>query len=178
MTFRTRNTPPERVKADTSGESLTKQSFEKAGNINNIMRQHLSGTSALGSLPGNPNAQRKLQFGTMPAQSYHDMLNMVTDVQNVFNRLPSRVRSRFKDVYQLLRWVENPDNIQEAVRLKLIDNPEVVEAVREAEALADAEAMNAGEAAPAGGTAPKPDPEAQPPYGGIARPATKPPNPA
>ena len=55
---------------------------------------------------------------------YQEMLNIVMDAQDRFDRLPASVRSRFNnDPAQLLEFVGDENNRAEAVRIGLIDSP-------------------------------------------------------
>lgn len=157
--FRTRNNPPPRVRAKVEGPSLTKQSFEKTANINNIMGNAIK--TGMPPMTGlfNPTNPRRAYFGEMRAESLHEMLNKVMDVQNLFRALPSRIRSRFKDAYQLLRWLEDPRNENEAIRLGLLSNPDKLDEMLAAEEKADQEAREAGETA---SRMVRADPEANP----------------
>lgn len=138
---RSRTSPPPRSKTVIEGPSKTQQNFKEEANINTMVRKHLQSPNRMGAM-GNPMATRRLQFGEVPAESYHEMLNKVTDVQNLFRTIPSRIRGRFNNnPYQLLRWLEVPENRDEAVKLGLIYDPEHLEA------LADREAREAAEAA-------------------------------
>lgn len=142
--LRSRSNPPPRSSTVIKGPSKTQQNFEADSNINNMVKKHLSGPNRLAGLQamGNPMATRRLTFGEVPSESYHEMLNKVTDVQNLFRTLPSRIRGRFNNnPYQLLRWVEVPQNRDEAIKMGLIFDPEHLEH------LADKEAREAAEAA-------------------------------
>jgi len=71
-------------------------------------------------LKGNPQGREPI-FGEVSSLSYHEQMNMVLDIQNRFNRLPPRVRRQFKnDPYQALKFIEEPSNLKEAVKLGLV----------------------------------------------------------
>lgn len=121
---RSRFTAHKVVQQDIVGDRVTKQSFEVDADVNTIVRRHLSG---VGRTLGNIGAggTRQPIFGDFSAVDYQEMLNTVTDIDNVFRRLPARVRNRFaNDPYQILRFVEDPANMQEAVKLGLMAVPE------------------------------------------------------
>lgn len=106
---------PGRRKID--GKSLSKQAPAKEADINNIVRRYLP-TGAL------PSHGRQGMYGDFTSIDYMSMLNAVADIDNTFRRLPARVRGQFRnDPYQLMRFVENPDNQKEAVRLGLLRDP-------------------------------------------------------
>lgn len=146
------------------GVEKTKQSFRDETDINTIVKRHLHNSPGrnLANI-GNPLASREPRFGHMPAKSFHEMLNAVTDIQTAFLSLPGKLRARFGgSPYQLLRWVEEPRNYKEAVKLGLIEDAELLEEVKSAEA-AEA-AKKAAEAAGQQNMMPKADSEAQPSY--------------
>lgn len=114
-----------RITANTQGESLTKQSFAPQQDVNNIVNRHMR--SAIGRGLGGiaPGGSRQPIFGDFTSIDYQAMLNQVTDAQNAFRALPARIRTRFNnDPYQLIRFVENPDNLKESVKMGLIDLPQ------------------------------------------------------
>lgn len=143
--IRSRFNRPERVKAKVEGESMTKQSFERASNVNNIMKKAVESGMPPTTGIGNPLARREMHFGEMTSVDLHEAMNKVMDTENQFRALPSRVRSRFKNAYQLLRWLEDPRNEAEAVRLGLIENEELRDRLQDLEAQADAQARQAAE---------------------------------
>lgn len=54
----------------------------------------------------------------IPHQSFHEMLNQVADAKYAFASLPATVRARFSnDPYQALRFVDDPKNLPEAIKL-------------------------------------------------------------
>lgn len=58
-------------------------------------------------------------------EDYHSSLNRIIAAQEAFDALPATVRSRFQnDPGQLLAFLENPDNRDEAVELGLVSSPE------------------------------------------------------
>lgn len=90
-----------------SGNSKTQQQYAKDQDINTIMARHAKGAGRFGRPVGDPNATAEMKFAIVPSESFHDMLNKVTDVQNQFRDLPSRTRSRYgNDPYQWLRHLE------------------------------------------------------------------------
>jgi len=150
-----------RVQQKPVGESRTQQHFQPETDINALVKKHLGGPNRFSGLSGvgNPNATRQLHFGEVPSESYHEMLNKVTDVQNLFRSLPSRVRGRFRDPYQLLRWVENPENREEALKSGFIHDPDALQDIMEKEAQADEEAAQAAQQT----SLVNPDPDSIPP---------------
>jgi len=96
-------------------------------------------------------------YGDMVRPEYVEMLNKVADVENIFNRLPAKMRAQFQNrPEQFMRWLENPENEPKAIKMGLL---------REREKQLDYKAIMEGtdETKPPA-EAPKPDPEGQPPY--------------
>jgi len=110
-----------------SNEVRTVQSDAEAGNINNM-----AGRVLQARMRGNPDG-RKPMFMEVPSESFHEMLNKVTQVQHTFQRIPARIRSRFANSPAVMMdWLQNPDNRIEAVKLGLIDDPEIRAQLEEA----------------------------------------------
>lgn len=102
-----------------SKPSKAQQNPKQETDINHIMGQYLK-TGIL----GNPNATRKPIFGDFRSRDFQEMQNALSDVQQNFASLPSRIRGRFNnDPYQLLRFVEDPANQEEAIKMKLASPP-------------------------------------------------------
>lgn len=153
--------------------SRTQQQFKEETNINNIMSRYK--TTGLV-----PQTQRRPIFGDFMALDFQQMMNSISDVEQNFASLPSRIRGRFKnDPYQLLRFVEDPANIEEAIKLKLLAPPpttyeEAYELAAQAEeeklikeqraAEAAAKALRMKEIAETLTAMQKADPEAQPAF--------------
>lgn len=75
------------------------------------------------SPPGDPTGSRVPQFlSAWTAPDFHAAHNKLIEAQVQFAGLPARVRSRFNnEPYQLLRFVEDPQNHAEAVLLGLAE---------------------------------------------------------
>lgn len=99
------------------GDSLTQQHMSESTDINNMVKRYTQG----GQINLN---KRQPTFGIASAADFHTMQNAVADVRTQFNNLPSRLRSKFQnDPHMLLRWLENPANHDQAVKLGLIPPP-------------------------------------------------------
>lgn len=98
---------------DEKQPSRTKQEFAKESDINNIIKRmergqhvplnegHFGDVSGLGDLA--------------------NMMRTVTDAQAAFNRLHPKLRERFgNDPRQLVAFLENADNLDEARKLGLV----------------------------------------------------------
>lgn len=135
-----------RVQSRTSGPSKTQQHKAADADINNIVNRHMRNAQP-GQRIGNPQATRQPRFIDVSAVDFQQMLDKVCDMQNQFAGLPSRIRGKFRnDPYQMLRFVDNPNNRDEALRLGLI-TPTEEELVRHHERQADYAANRAGELA-------------------------------
>lgn len=148
-------------------KGTVQQHFAQDADLNRMVSMHTRGAGRFGAPLGNPNATRQPRFLDLSdARSYHEMLNTVTAIDTMFARLPARLRSKHRNRPEILMaWLADPANTAEAVKLGLIDDPEVVQAVREAEQLdLEEQAKKAGEEAenPPHKGAAKADPEAQP----------------
>ncbi len=128
------------------GESMTKQSFRDECDVNFIMNQW----KRTGELPA-------ALVGTMPPSygdfsnptDYMTACNQVIEAKAAFAALPAFLRDRFaNEPANLLRFLSDPDNQEEAVKLGL------------AEAAADSPLEPDADAEP---PAPEPDAEAEPP---------------
>jgi len=97
-------------------ESLAQQNFRDECDINNIMERF----GVTGELPNSPLPPQYGDFSGV--LDYHSALNAVLAAQDAFNDLPAMVRSRFEnDPNQLIRFLEDPNNRDEAVKLGLIN---------------------------------------------------------
>lgn len=154
------------IQPDTNPKAKVQQHHAASADLNQMMARHMAGPGRQGIPIGNPNATRQPRFLDLSSgDSYHDMLNRVTQIDTMFSRLPARLRGRFRNNPELLlRFAEDPANTKEAVKLGLIDDPEVIQAVLEAEQMdLEQEAAKAGEtpqepkgdSTPKGGTPPQ-----------------------
>lgn len=154
--------------ADIRDKRLKVQQHHALGNsASEIMAKHLRGPNRL-LPPGNPGATREPRFVDLPSESYHQMLNKVSEIKTKFAMLPARVRTMFgNDPGQMLRFIEKPENREKCVRLGLVPMTDE-EFMRLS---AEAEDVRKGFRKP---QEPErgshlPDPEAQPDFGGKGR---------
>lgn len=98
--------------------SRTKQSFAEEADINNIMHQYVK-TGIL------PSGTHQLNFGDFSSgEEYADLLGKILDARADFDLLDSSIRERFANSpEQLIRFMSNPDNKEEAIRLGLLPDP-------------------------------------------------------
>lgn len=101
-------------------KSLTQQHFTDDADINTIVARALK-TGTFGDVT---NARQPI-FGDFSANDFHEMRNHVADVTQQFEGLPARLRARFaNDPMQLMRFVNDPRNLAESVKLGFVKMPE------------------------------------------------------
>jgi phage internal scaffolding protein len=98
--------------------TLTQQHFKDECDINNILRQF----NVTGLLPQAPLSP---QYGDFTGISdYHSALNQVIAAEDEFMALPAQIRSRFdNDPAKLIDFLEKSENLDEAVKLGLVNQP-------------------------------------------------------
>lgn len=96
----------ERVPFETTGDSMTKQSFKEECDINNILKSYQRNgiIEHVRTVQGN--------YGDFTsATDYHDAMNQVVLAQEMFLTLPAKVRKRFgNDPAEFLDFAQNPEN--------------------------------------------------------------------
>jgi len=98
--------------------SLAQQHFKDECDINNILRQF----NITGLLPEAPLSPRYGDFTGIG--DYHTALNQVIAAEDEFMSLPATLRARFEnDPAQLIEFLDNPENKDEAIKLGLINKP-------------------------------------------------------
>jgi phage internal scaffolding protein len=113
MSFKNRFSPSERV-VSPKGVEPAQQQFKDDCDINSIMRKFQK-TGAIEHV-----AVHQGQYGIATPFDYHHSLNIVTRAQQMFDDLPSSLRRRFNGKpEELLEFVQNPENADEAAKLGL-----------------------------------------------------------
>lgn len=103
-------------------ENMTKQSFREECDINTIMGRYMR----TGHLPLN---ERQAAYLDVEAMEYRDALDIVIGARDAFSSMTSEVRTRFRnDPAELLAFVNDERNREEAVRLGILKAPEDVTA--------------------------------------------------
>jgi phage internal scaffolding protein len=98
--------------------TLTQQHFKDECDINNILRQF----NITGLLPESPISPRYGDFTGI--SDYHSALNQVIAAEDEFMALPAQIRSRFEnDPAKLIDFLENKENLDEAIKLGLVNQP-------------------------------------------------------
>lgn len=65
--------------------------------------------------------QMEARFGDVDGADYREMMNVIVGVDQKFDALPSEIRNRFQnDPAQLLEFMEDPNNREEAIRMGFI----------------------------------------------------------
>jgi len=100
--------------------SLTHQSFAKDADINNIMSKYA--VSGVLVDPFNVDSGRVPRFGDFSdLVDYPTLVTRIGQAQADFMTLPSAVRAKFdNDVENLLSFISVPENVFEAVKLKVL----------------------------------------------------------
>ncbi len=107
---------------DPDSVSRTKQSFTKDANINNIMARYMK-TGVLGS--GVVSSRVSAFADVSSGDSYRSVLDKVRNAEEAFMTLDADVRSKFRNnVSELLDFLADPANRDEAIELGLVEPPE------------------------------------------------------
>jgi len=108
------------------GQVVTEQAAAEQMHLPTILNRMSKG------LPVSNVVQRSGFFGdltTMPSD-LHSAMNMVTSARSDFDALPAAVRRRFSnDPLKLLEFLNNKDNLAEAIKLGIVPSTEPVKVV-------------------------------------------------
>ncbi len=100
-------------------ETLAQQQFKDECDINNIMERF----GLTGELPTSPLPPQYGDFSGV--LDYHSAMNAVLAAQDAFSELPATIRARFEnDPNSLIRFLDDPNNRDEAIKLGLVDSKE------------------------------------------------------
>jgi len=107
--------------------SMTKQSFAKECNINNIMARYEK-TGIVEHVMETPG-----QFGDYSEPlEYQEALNKVNAAKSLFDSLPAQVRAKFdNEPFLFLEFAQNPENYGKLVEMGLAVAPETPETASE-----------------------------------------------
>lgn len=98
--------------------SRTQQQFKDECDINNIIKTY----SQTGVLPVSKKVGAFLDVSNVA--DYQTSLQTVYEAQRAFDALPSKIRTRFEnDPNQLLAFIEDDKNYDEALSLGLLEKP-------------------------------------------------------
>lgn len=100
--------------------TMTKQSFKDECDINTILLKYQK-TGFLDPAM----VRARGSFGDFTSyDDYHSSLNQIIEAQEAFDQLPSSLRKRFSnDPGELLAFLEDPKNNEEAYKLGLREHP-------------------------------------------------------
>lgn len=118
LPFATRFAPPPSPSVEFTKASLTRQEFAAEADINNIMKRYAAGMP----LPSGSRAPMYGDYSEVP--DYQQAFDIVSHAQDGFMALPSELRKRFgNDPAQLISFLSDASNREEAIALGLIDKP-------------------------------------------------------
>lgn len=102
-----------------AGKTKCMKSFAKAADINNIMKKYKQ-TGLL--VDPSILKDRQPYYGDFSSGTdFLDVVNKITIVKNIFNRLSSDLRNRFQnDPANFIDFVNDPKNLDECIKLKLL----------------------------------------------------------
>lgn len=109
------NQPRQRVQFIPSGKSRTKQSFKDECDINKIMARYQK-TGAMAHVN-----QHGAEYGFASSIDFSEAMRLITTAQDMFDGLPSSIRTRFaNDPGQFLDFVQDANNTEEMIKLGLM----------------------------------------------------------
>lgn len=101
-------------------EKMVQPQHAYDSNINALMARH-SRMPAGSPIPTSREGQGQYIDMTILPQDFMTAQNLVLDMRRKFAAFPSVIRRRFlNDPYQLLRFVQDPSNLEEARKLGLV----------------------------------------------------------
>ena len=107
---------PPRVRLSCNPESQVQQQFKNECDINYIVKRFLQTGQFV-----NMRRPEEYTFGDFTGLDYRSALDFVRSANEQFNTLDSHIRERFaNNPYNLLQFLENPANREEAERLGLL----------------------------------------------------------
>lgn len=108
-----------RIQTMNSEPSKTQQQFAADADINNIMKRYRN----TGELPS-ATIRKGVYADVSGLTDYHSMVTLISTAQSQFQELPAHIRTRFRnDPGELVRFLNDPNNRQEAIELQLLDKP-------------------------------------------------------
>lgn len=128
-------------------EDRTRQAHRDECDVNNIVKR-LEQTGFL------PEGRGPGAFGDFTGLEFQDMLTRVNAAQAAFDSLPAAIRTRFgNDPGELLDFMDDPSNREEAVKLGLVRRRESDDVKSRSRRGVDREEVKGGVATPGSGTA-------------------------
>jgi len=109
-------------KSITYPPTKTKQSMRDECDINRIINKY----SKIGVIEHINNNQAS--FGDVSDLDFQRSLHLVQNAQDAFDELPAKIRQRFNnDPSELLAFLQDSNNLDEAISLGLVEKPAVEE---------------------------------------------------
>lgn len=109
------NMPKEKIKGliCTKEEGMTKQCFKDECDINKIMEKYIK----TGQLPALQ--EKDPSYGDFTTlNDFQEAQELIIKANDQFEALPAAIRDRFQnDPEQFIAFVENPDNLEEMIKL-------------------------------------------------------------
>lgn len=107
----------DRVQTTNTGETKTKESFQDACDINQIMKKFENG-----DIISHTSSSPPFYGDFSGAEDYHTTQNRIADANAGFMTLPAKIRDQFdNDAGKLLDFMSNPDNREECEKLGILD---------------------------------------------------------
>lgn len=123
MKFYTKYDPPFSPAFETTGITRTKQSHKDECDINKIVKSYERAGMSPFKIPTIDMEGTPVEIGPL---DYHQAMQIMVESQERFNELASPIRKRFQhDPSQLLAFLQEPANREEAVKLGIINKPPV-----------------------------------------------------
>lgn len=118
MTIHSRYCPAPKKPITFNAPSKTQQHFRDECDVNNIINRFMK-TGML------PQIQADFDFADVSDHmSFEESANLVAHVKEAFMELPSELRKRFdNDPAQVISFLADPANLDEAVQLGLLEKP-------------------------------------------------------
>lgn len=110
-------------KTNPNDRSLTNQADMDAADINKIMARY----EKTGVLIDPDGFTRQPTYGDFTeVKNYHEMMIGIKNVERAFSQLPAKLKNRFEnDPQQLITFLDDEKNYEEAIALGLIEKPEI-----------------------------------------------------
>lgn len=106
-----------RVATLNEEKTMTQQQFKDDVNVNNIIKRYREGRPIT-----HLNNRQGAYADLSNAKDYHESLNTIRLAGEAFDSLPANIRDRFhNDPAELLEFIHNPSNFDEAVQLGIFD---------------------------------------------------------
>lgn len=106
-----------RVKTINEDPTMTQQQYKDQVNVNKIMEKY----KKTGTITHVRNAANGVYLDLTEIPDYPTALMQVQQAQQMFEQIPAHIRMKFSnDPGQLITYLKNPDNLQEAIKYGLL----------------------------------------------------------